>query len=237
MIRHAVLQFKPHKALLQRNLEKLETILTQLKNEDVDVITLPEASLSGYFLQAGVREQALTAEELYALLGEVLERVDWLEPVDICLGAYERFNDDFFNSAFYFEYNTPTAGVRHVHRKMFLPTYGVFDEERYVSQGHALEAFDTRFGRAGMLICEDAWHSSTAAVLALKGASILYIPNASPARENAGRGARQRRTLARDRPRRRRRARGVRGDDLVWSGSRAARASWVFPTSWTPTAR
>ena len=186
MIRHAVLQFKPHKALLQRNLEKLETVLTQLKNEDVDVITLPEASLSGYFLQAGVREQALTAEELYALLGEVLERVGWLEPLDICLGAYERFNDDFFNSAFYFEYNTPTAGVRHVHRKMFLPTYGVFDEERYVSQGHALEAFDTRFGRAGMLICEDAWHSSTAAVLALKGASILYIPNASPAREMQG---------------------------------------------------
>ena len=70
MIRHAVLQFKPHKALLKRNLEKLSGILTQLKNEDVDVITLPEASLSGYFLQAGVREQALEAGELYALLGE-----------------------------------------------------------------------------------------------------------------------------------------------------------------------
>jgi N-carbamoylputrescine amidase len=186
MVRHALVQFKPAKADLEATLAHLGALLGRIKGDAVDVVTLPEAALSGYFLQAGVREQALRAERVFELLQGLLDELGWRQPVDICLGAYERHQDDFFNSAFYLEFNTPHAGVRHVHRKLFLPTYGVFDEERYVSQGHALETFATRFGRAGILICEDAWHSSTAAVLALKGAEILYIPMASPARELQG---------------------------------------------------
>lgn len=186
MIKHALLQFKPHKAQLKRNLARLVDIFGQLEHEGIDVITLPEASLSGYFLQGGVREQALEAEQLFELLHGVLEQAGWTRPLDICLGAFERHGDDFFNSAFYLEFNTEDAGIRHIHRKMFLPTYGVFDEARFVSPGHELSTFQTRFGTVGMLICEDAWHSSTAAILALKGAGILYIPMASPARELQG---------------------------------------------------
>jgi len=186
MIRHALVQFKPHKSQLGRNLERLGEIVAQLGSENVDVLTLPETALTGYFLEAGVREQALLAEELFELLGNVLERAGRHDPLDICLGFYERDGGSFYNSALYAEFGTPEAGVRHVHRKMFLPTYGVFDEERYVSRGWRLDAFDTRFGRAGMLVCEDAWHASTAAVLALKGAEVLYIPTASPARDFAG---------------------------------------------------
>src|SRR5439155_811777 len=73
-------------------------------------------------------------------------------------------------------------GVKHVHRKVFLPTYGVFDEERFVERGHEVRAFDTRFGRAAILICEDAWHSLTATIAALDGAQLLILPSASPAR-------------------------------------------------------
>jgi N-carbamoylputrescine amidase len=183
MIRHALLQFKPVKADVTASLERLEGILRGLKDEAIDVLLLPEASLSGYFLQAGVREQALTAETLYERLQRALDGAGWEAPVDICLGFFERDGGDFYNSALYAEFNTPEAGIKHVHRKLFLPTYGVFDEERYVSRGRHLGAFTTRFGKVGMLICEDAWHSSTAAVLALKGADILYIPTASPARD------------------------------------------------------
>lgn len=183
MIRHALVQFKPHKSQPARNLERLTSIVAQLEGEQVDVLTLPETALTGYFLQAGVREQALTAPELFTLLQGVVRDAGRAEPLDICLGFYERDGGGFFNSALYAELNTPNAGVRHVHRKLFLPTYGVFDEERYVSRGWRLDAFNTRFGRAGMLICEDAWHASTAAVLALKGAEVLYIPTASPVRD------------------------------------------------------
>lgn len=186
MIRHALLQFKPSKGRLAATLTQLAERLLPLKDEEVDVVTLPETALSGYFLQAGVREQALTAEQVVALLQDVLAELKWTAPIDLCLGFFERFQDDFFNSALYAEFNTPRAGIRHIHRKLFLPTYGVFDEERYVSRGQRLDAFETRFGRAGILICEDAWHSSTAAVLALKGAEVLYIPMASPARDLVG---------------------------------------------------
>ncbi len=186
MIRHALVQFKPHKSQLERNVARLADVIAQLEDEHVDVLTLPETALTGYFLQAGVREQALTAQELLELLKGAVARAGRTDPLDICVGFYERDGGSFFNSGMYAELNTPQAGVRHVHRKMFLPTYGVFDEERYVSRGWRLDAFDTRFGRAGVLICEDAWHASTAAVLALKGADILYIPTASPVRDLGG---------------------------------------------------
>jgi len=77
-------------------------------------------------------------------------------------------------------------GIRHVHRKFFLPTYGVFDEKRFVSRGRTVNAFDTRFGRAAVIICEDAWHSITATLAALKGAQVIYVISASPGREFSG---------------------------------------------------
>jgi predicted amidohydrolase len=73
-----------------------------------------------------------------------------------------------------------------VHRKFFLPTYGVFDEKRFVSRGRTIDSFVTRFGTAAVLICEDVWHSITATIAALKGAQIIYIVSASPGREFSG---------------------------------------------------
>jgi NAD+ synthase (glutamine-hydrolysing) len=69
-----------------------------------------------------------------------------------------------------------------VHRKIFLPTYGLFDEERFVEHGIGIRAFDTRWGRAAILICEDAWHALTATAAALDGAQVIFVPSASPAR-------------------------------------------------------
>lgn len=186
MVRHALVQLKPVKGDVLATIDRIAAMLADLQDEQVDIVTFPETALSGYFLQGGVREQALSAAEVFEALRGALNDAGWHRPVDLCLGAFERAQDDLFNSAFYLEFNTENEGVRHVHRKMFLPTYGVFDEGRFVSPGNELEAFDTRFGRAGMLVCEDAWHSSTAAVLALKGADILYTPTATPARDLRG---------------------------------------------------
>jgi len=72
--------------------------------------------------------------------------------------------------------------IVHVHRKVFLPTYGVFQEERFVEGGHSVRAFDTRWGRAAMLICEDLFHSISATLAALDGAQIILVSSASPAR-------------------------------------------------------
>ena len=65
---------------------------------------------------------------------------------------------------------------------MYLPTYGIFDEERYLSRGTQVRAFGTRFGRMAMLVCEDAWHPSTVYLASQAGSQILLIPASSPGR-------------------------------------------------------
>lgn len=182
---------KPSKADVQANLEHLRSLLARHASE-VDVLLLPETCLSGYFLEGGVSEVALTVEALVEGLG-----APGPEAPDVALGFYERWNRRIYNSAAYLEPDGDTWKIRHVHRKMFLPTYGVFDESRFVEAGASVEAFDTRFGRFGMLVCEDAWHSLTGTILAVSGAELILVPSASPSRDfrpgNDGRPANLRR--------------------------------------------
>ncbi|GGM99335.1 carbon-nitrogen hydrolase [Thermus composti] len=179
MVRQAVLQFRPEKARLKESLARLKAHLEALRPHAPEVVVLPEAALTGYFLQGGVRELALTRHELLELLVGVYEEVGWEGLLDVVVGFYERDGGAYYNSAAYLE--LPHRLV-HVHRKVFLPTYGVFDEERYLARGRRVEAFNTRFGRAALLICEDFWHSITATLAALDGAEVIYVPAASPAR-------------------------------------------------------
>ncbi len=81
-----------------------------------------------------------------------------------------------------------TERIVHIHRKLFLPTYGVFDEERFLSRGHKLGVFRTSFGDMALLICEDACHAIASTVAAVKGARILIVPSASPGRGIEGDG-------------------------------------------------
>lgn len=184
MIKHAVLQLKPEKGNLQGNFTRLQSALQELKPEAPDVVVLPESFLTAYFLQGGVRELALTQQELYAHLQSMYQALEWPGLLDLVIGFYEREGGTFFNSCAYIELGG--RGILHVHRKVFLPTYGVFDEERYISRGSRIQAFDSRFGRVGMLICEDFWHTITSTIIALDGAQVVYVPSASPARGFAG---------------------------------------------------
>jgi NAD+ synthase (glutamine-hydrolysing) len=92
------------------------------------------------------------------------------------------WNSAFYNSALYVTLGGDQPAIRHVHRKLFLPTYGMFDEERFVDRGFEVRAFDTEWGRAAMLIFEDAWQSFTGTVAALDGATMVFVVAASPAR-------------------------------------------------------
>ncbi|AMA75001.1 beta-ureidopropionase [Thermus parvatiensis] len=179
MARHAILQFRPEKSRLRESLARLRAHLEALRPQAPEVVVLPETALTGYFLQGGVRELALTRFELLELLSQVHKELAWEGLLDVVVGFYERDEGAYYNSAAYLEL---PHRIVHVHRKVFLPTYGVFDEERYLARGRRVEAFNTRFGRAALLICEDFWHSITATIAALDGAEVIYVPSASPAR-------------------------------------------------------
>ena len=176
-LRLALVQFKPRKADVGANAEAIRALVADHAAR-VDLVVFPEACLSGYFLEGGVAEAAISTERLVALLGPPPP-----DAPDVALGFYERWRRRLYNSAAYLEPDGEVWKVRHVHRKMFLPTYGIFDEARFVEPGTAVRAFDTRFGRMGLLVCEDLWHSLPASVLALGGAELLLVVSASPARD------------------------------------------------------
>jgi predicted amidohydrolase len=146
-----------------------------------NIVVFPESATSGYFLEGGVREVAVPAGVLYRDL-QMQHAESGCPPLDVVIGFYEEFQNHVHNSALYASLGGDDAGIQHVHRKVFLPTYGVFDERRFVHPGRSVQAFDTRWGRAGIVVCEDAWHSITPTLAALDGAKFLFIPSASPAR-------------------------------------------------------
>ena len=183
MLRLAIAQIRPHKGAYEQNLCRLGALFREVGHwpEPPDLIVAPESTLTGYFLEGGVRDLAVPAEQLFDDLSR--QHAEAGTPsLDIALGFYEVHGNRLYNSGLYATLGGSDAGIRHIHRKIFLPTYGVFDEERFVEAGRSVQAFDTRWGRAAMLICEDAWHSFTPMLAALDGAQLIIIPSASPAR-------------------------------------------------------
>jgi len=182
----ALVQFAPRKGDVDANLLSVGNALETLAANRAgfaDVVVFPEASLSGYFVEGGVRDVALQARDVLKRLQKLAKAAaPKSREFDIVLGFYETDGDGtLYNSALYATLGKQPR-IRHVHRKLFLPTYGVFDEERFVSRGRNVGAFDTPHGRAAILICEDAVHSLSTTVAALRGAQIIYIPSASPGR-------------------------------------------------------
>ena len=176
----ALAQFQPKKGDYRENLARIGSVLAQASTLDPRprLVCFPETALSGYFLEGGVREHAVTAGQL----ASDLHRLYSGPAVDVCVGFYEVWRNKLYNSALYVSLGETAPLVRHVHRKVFLPTYGMFDEARFVEPGHEIRAFDTPWGRAAILVCEDVWHSMSGTIAALDGAQLILVPTAPPAR-------------------------------------------------------
>jgi predicted amidohydrolase len=187
MPRIALAQIKPAKGDYATNLDRIGGVLQQAAavTPRIDLVVFPETVTSGYFVEGGVRQVAVTAGTLARDLAERHKAAGGV-PLDVAVGFYEVYQSRLFNSCLYATLDGGEALVRHVHRKCFLPTYGLFDEERFVDKGHDIRAFDTGFGwRAAVLICEDVWHSLSGIIAAVDGARLFIVPSASPARGTA----------------------------------------------------
>lgn len=184
----ALAQLHPRKGDYAANVARLRDVFAQLRmiSPHPNVVHLPETVLSGYFVEGGVRDVAVTAGTLARDLDEAYAASSRDErarrPLDVVVGFYERWRDTLYNSAAYIRLGEGEARVIHVHRKNFLPTYGLFDEERFVERGHDIRAFSTPWGRAAILVCEDAWHAMSGTIAALDDAQVIFICSAAPAR-------------------------------------------------------
>lgn len=159
-------------ANLATHLEYIE----QAVEQHVDLLVFPELSLTGYQVQDLVPEVAIRAHPDDPTFSALLEASHKL---DIVFGFVRRdVRNRFFIASAYL-----SEGVcLHIHHKVYLPTYAMFDEARYFDQGESVQAFGTRFGRVGLLICEDFWHMSPPYLLWLDGADMLIMSSSSPSR-------------------------------------------------------
>mgnify|MGYP002415198303 CR=1 FL=1 len=156
-------QIKPTLGNVEKNLNMMLEVIDKAIAEKNDIVVFPELSLTGYSLEDIVFDVAI--KEVPSVLLEKSKEIG------IIFGAVELGEEEYpYNTAYYLE----DGKVVHKHRKVYLPTYGAYQEGRNFMAGDKVRAFDTKFGRLGILICEDVWHQSTQYILAQDGAKYVF---------------------------------------------------------------
>ena len=171
-------QFYPQLGNVSVNLDRHSEWLEQAASDSIDLLLFPELSLCGYQLQDLVAEVAINMDDLEDQFRPLLDSTQ-NTGVDALVGfVLSDQRHRFYPAAAY----CSAGQCIHVHRKLYLATYSMFDESRFFAAGDQIRAFDTRFGRFGTLICEDFWHASPPYALWLDGADIILLQSASPSR-------------------------------------------------------
>lgn len=152
---------------LDHNLRRAEEAIREAVSGGADLVVFPELHLSGYAIGATDRDVALEPRD--PRLADLGRAAGW---ASVVLGFPELGRGRVYNSAAYFDGGT----LCHLHRKLYLPTYGGFEERKHFSAGTAMRAFDTGLGRMALLICNDAWQLALAFVASQDGAEVLLIP-------------------------------------------------------------
>jgi predicted amidohydrolase len=173
-IRLAIGQIAPALGDLDKNFALHERVVEEALARSAQLLVFPELSLTGYFLKDQVPTAALqVSAPMFRKLCDLSRRIP------LVVGFVEEdAGHRFYNAAAYLE----DGDVCHLHRKVYLPTYGIFDEARYLASGDRIRAFDTAFGRMALLTCEDLWHPAAPALASWDGAEVLICPSASPGR-------------------------------------------------------
>ncbi len=177
-------QISPKLGDVRANLEKHMAWIEESAAKS-DLIVFPELSLCGYTLRDLVPEVALHPHDRDDPILKPIREASAIKGIDIVVGFVEEdVRHRFYIAAAYFH----AGELLHIHRKVYLPTYGLFEEGRDLARGDRIRAFDTPWGRAGILICEDFWHASPPYILWLDGADLFIHHSASPGRGLTGKG-------------------------------------------------
>lgn len=177
-LRIALAQIAPRLGLLDENLERHRDLLREARAGGAGLVVFPELGLTGYQLQDLAAEVALRLDD---------PRLEALAAETAGLSAIVSFVEESGDHRLFIAAALLEDGaIRHVHRKLYLPTYGLFDERRFFAPGDLLRAVPSRLGvGVGLAVCEDFWHLDVPQLLALDGAQILVNVSSSPGRDLA----------------------------------------------------
>jgi len=177
-VRVALAQLAPRLGDPEANLPLHLDAAARARGEGAQLVVFPELSLTGYHLLDQVPDVALAPGK-----GPLAELQAASAEIDIVVGFVEEGPGyRFYNSAAYLS----RGRVLHVHRKLFLPTYGMFQEGRDFAPGERLREFLAPFGPSGILICEDLWHPACPWLLAQAGAETIIVLSNGPTRGARG---------------------------------------------------
>jgi len=170
-----IAQISPYLGNLKRNFELHLDYIEKSRKKKADLLIFPELSLTGYMLKDLVEEVALNPKNNpYFKKLKVLSR-----EISFILGFVEEKEKGlFYNSAAFFS----GGKILHIHRKVFLPTSGMFEEGKFFAQGKNLKTFDTPFSKIGMMICREFLHYGASYLLFAGGAEVMIILSAAPGR-------------------------------------------------------
>ncbi len=177
-LRIALAQVAPRLGALEENLARHAELVREAAAGGAGLVVFPELGLTGYLLQDLAGEVAMRVDDprLAALAAETAG----------CSAVVSFVEESGDHRLFIAAALLEDGRVRHVHRKIHLPTYGLFDERRFFAAGDAIRAVPSRLGVGiGLAVCEDLWHLGTAQVLALDGAQVIVNVSSSPGRDLA----------------------------------------------------
>lgn len=172
-------QISPSLGNLEKNLKVHEDYIKKARQEKADLIVFPELSLTGYTLKDLVEQTAIdpNTHPVFQRLKELSQNIS------IIVGfAEEKDRGLYYNSSAYMF----KGEIIHIHRKVFLPTYGMFEEEKFFCEGKNFKVFSTPFGNCGMMICYDFLHYGACYLLMAGKADVIFVISAAPGRGAAG---------------------------------------------------
>jgi predicted amidohydrolase len=175
-LRLALAQVGPALGDVAHNTGQSREALARAKSEGVDLVVLPELMLTGYSL-------GLVDDDVSRAIDdpELTQLADAADGPACVVGFAEAGPVHTYNSAAYLQ----GGSVLHVHRKLYLPTYDIWEERKHFTPGNSMRAFDTDIGRVAILICSDAWQPALAVVAVQDGARVLIVPASSTRRRGA----------------------------------------------------
>jgi predicted amidohydrolase len=171
----ALAQICPKLGDIRKNFHMHIDCIQKAKRKKADLLIFPELSLTGYTLKDMVEEVALQprTNPLFKQFKTLSRNISFVVGF-----VEEKEKGLFLNSAAFFS----QGKILHIHRKVFLPTYGMFEELKFFGQGINFTSFPTPFGKAGMMICYDFLHFGSSYLLFVGGSELIIVISAAPGR-------------------------------------------------------
>jgi predicted amidohydrolase len=175
-IRIGLAQIAPRLGETEANLVSVAQRAREAHAAGAQLVVFPELALHGYLLQDLVPDVALAASD-----PRLLALTDGLPGLLLAVGFVEETPEHRYCNSVALLRDGELVGL---HRKVYLPTYGLFDEARFTTAGDRIRSTEVGepFGRIGLSVCEDFWHPSLPMLQAQDGAALLVNVAAGPAR-------------------------------------------------------